>query len=257
MGPRRGVWRAACATPFRLVCLRSRVTTVSLSIRTVACQVIKVIKDESGERRPDEGYDSRLKNSREETTHWPAREVRGKHGSTTEFETALPDNFAEWEPQWSKRYRDQNGMETIRVARIDVVATIPGSNELQWLDVTIRRPTALTNMEGSARMGGHAATQAEREKTKKYGNSNEVGPDSVKPISIELGGRPGTQAISVSQSLTTKLAEALGGELNAATALRKMRLVVDRTLIRAEADALNAANAHEKGARRERARGSV
>ena len=224
----------------------------------------------SGERLPDEGYDSRLKNSRyanaaclktkEETTHWPAREVRG------EFEDSLARQLRRMgatvdlegvAPQWSKRYRDQNGMETIRVARIDVVATIPGSNELQWLDVTIRRPTALTNMEGSARMGGHAATQAEREKTKKYGNSNEVGPDSVKPISIELGGRPGTQAISVSQSLTTKLAEALGGELNAATALRKMRLVVERTLIRAEADALNAANAHEKGARRERPRGSV
>ena len=74
------------------------------------------------------------------------------------------------------------------MARIDVVATIPGSNELQWLEVTIRRPTALTNMEGSARMGGHAATQGEREKTKKYGNRNEVGPDTVKPISIVLGG---------------------------------------------------------------------
>ena len=132
-------------------------------------------------------------------------------------------------------------MEKIRVARIVVVATIPGSNELQWLDVTIRRPTALTNMEGSARMGGHAATQGEREKTKKYGNRNEVGPDTVKSISIELGGRPGTQTISVSQSLTTKLAEARGGELNAATALRKITLVVA-----AEADALNATNAHEE-----------
>ena len=145
-------------------------------------------------------------------------------------------------------HRDQNGMEKIRVARIDVVATIPGSNELQWLDVTIRRPTALTNMEGSSRTGGHAATQGEREKTKKHENRNEVGPDTVKPISIELGGRPGTQTITVSQSMTTKLAEARGGELNAATALRKMRLVVERTLIRAEADALNATNAHEEQA---------
>ena len=65
-------------------------------------------------------------------------------------------------PQWSKRYRDQSGMEKIRVARIDAVATVPGSNELLWLDVTIRRPTALTNMEGSARGRGHAATQGER-----------------------------------------------------------------------------------------------
>ena len=111
-------------------------------------------------------------------------------------------------PQRSKRYRDQSGMEKIRVARIDAVATILGSNELRWLDVTIRRPTALTNMEGSARTGGHAATQGEREKTKKYGNKNEVGPDTVKPISIELGGRMGPQTVNVLQNLTTKLAEA-------------------------------------------------
>ena len=84
-------------------------------------------------------------------------------------------------------------MEKIRVARIDTVPTIPGSNELPWLDVTIRRPTALTNMKGSARTGGHAAAQGEREKTKKYGNKHEVGPDMVNPISIELGGRMGSQ----------------------------------------------------------------
>ena len=67
-------------------------------------------------------------------------------------------------PQWSKRHRDQNGIEKDRVARVDVVATIPGSNELPWLDVTIRSLTDLTNMEGAARTGGHAATQGEREK---------------------------------------------------------------------------------------------
>ena len=48
------------------------------------------------------------------------------------------------------------------------------------------------------------------------------------------------------QNLTTKLAEARCGELNAATAFRKMRLVIERTLIRAEADALNATTAHEE-----------
>ena len=56
----------------------------------------------------------------------------------------------------------------------------------------------------------------------------------------------GLQTVSVLQNLTTKLAEARGGELNAATALRKMKLVVERTLIRAEADALNATAAHEE-----------
>ena len=77
-------------------------------------------------------------------------------------------------PQRPKRYRDQNGMDKIRVARIYAVAKIPVSNELQWLDVTIRRPTALANMEGLARKRGHAATQGERVKTMKYGNRNEV-----------------------------------------------------------------------------------
>ena len=64
-------------------------------------------------------------------------------------------------------------------------------------------------------------------------------------MSLELGGRPGSQTTSVLQSLTTKLAEARGEELNAATALRKMRLVVERTLIRVEAEDLNATSAHE------------
>ena len=55
----------------------------------------------------------------------------------------------------------------------------------------------------------------------------------------------GPQTVNVLQNLTTKLAEARGEELNAATALRNMKLVVERTLIRAEADALNATTAHE------------
>ena len=56
----------------------------------------------------------------------------------------------------------------------------------------------------------------------------------------------GPQTIIVLQNLTTKLAEARGGELNAATALWKMKLVVERTLVRAEAVALNAKTAHEE-----------
>ena len=40
-------------------------------------------------------------------------------------------------------------------------------------------------------------------------------------------------------ALIEKLAEAGGGELNAATALRKLRLSLERILIRAEADAIN------------------
>ena len=82
-----------------------------------------------------------------------------------------------------------------------------------------------------------------KKKQKKYGNKNEVGPDTAKPISIELGGRMGIQTNGILQGMTTKLAEARGGELNAAAALRKMKLAIERTLLRAEADAINATNA--------------
>ena len=84
-----------------------------------------------------------------------------------------------------------------------------------------------------------------KEKKKKYGNKNEVGPDTAKPISIELGGRMGIQTNGILQGMATKLAEARGGELNAATALRKMKLAIERTLLRSEADAINATNAYE------------
>ena len=113
-------------------------------------------------------------------------------------------------PQWSKQNKDKQGTHKYRVARIDVVATIPG---------TIRRPTAATNVQGAAKQCGFSVLQGEKEKTKQYRNRNEIG-ETVKPISFELGGRPEPQTITVLQGLRTKLAEARGGELNAATALR-------------------------------------
>ena len=172
-----------------------------------------------------------------------AKQLR-RMGATVDLERVAP--------QWSKKYRGNEGSDKIKTARIDVVATIPGSNELQWMDVTIRRPTAQTNVTEAAETGGHAAWMGEREKTKKYGNRNEVGPDTAKPISIELGGRMGTQTIGILKGMTTKLAEASGGEINAASALRKMKLAVERTLLRAEADAINAANADEEAKRARR-----
>ena len=56
----------------------------------------------------------------------------------------------------------------------------------------------------------------------------------------------GTHTIAVHQEMTTKLAEARGGELNAATALRRLRLTLERTLNRADTDALNVAIANEE-----------
>ena len=149
-------------------------------------------------------------------------------------------------PQWSKQYKDKRGADEYRVARIDVVATIPGRDELQWLEVTIRRPTAVAHVEGAARFGGFSATR--RERKREILEQDEIGPDTVKPISFELGRRHGPQTTTVLQGLTAKLAEALGGELNAATALRKLRPTLERTLIRAEADALDATSANEEQA---------
>ena len=68
----------------------------------------------------------------------------------------------------------------------------------------------------------------EKAKTKKYGNKSEVGPDTAKPIIIELGGRMGTQTI------------------------RKMKLAIKRTLLRSEADAINATNVNEEVTRARR-----
>ena len=59
----------------------------------------------------------------------------------------------------------------------------------------------------------------------------------------------GTQTIGILKGLTSKLAEASGGEINAASALRKMKLLLERTLIRSEADAINATNASEEARR--------
>ena len=84
----------------------------------------------------------------------------------------------------------------------DVVATFPGRDEeLQGLGQHHQEPTATTNVEGAAKHG-------EKEKTKRYGNRNEIGPDAVKPISFELG-RPGPQTTTALQGLTTNERESV------------------------------------------------
>ena len=99
-------------------------------------------------------------------------------------ETARRDKFGKWEQQQTWDGLPHRGMDKYKAARIDVVATITRGDELQW-------PTA--NVKQAARAGGYAATSGERERenTVKYGNRSEIGPDTVKPISFELGGRTG------------------------------------------------------------------
>ena len=106
--------------------------------------------------------------------------------------------------------------------------TIPGRDELQWLDI-IRRPTAAANVEGVATFGGFSSLLGEKEKTTKYGNRDEIDLETVKPISFELGGRPGPQTMTVLQGLTTQK-PVVERELNSATALRKLTLTSERTL---------------------------
>ena len=86
----------------------------------------------------------------------------------TECETVGPRP-----PQCSQRFKDKHGTDKTRVPRIDVVVTVPGKDGLQWLDVTKRRPTAVANVEGAARLGGFAAPR-EREKTKKKNMGKET-----------------------------------------------------------------------------------
>ena len=50
----------------------------------------------------------------------------------------------------------------------------------------------------------------------------------------------GTKTIGILQGMTTKVAKARERELNAAAAFRKMKLAIERTLLRSEADAINA-----------------
>ena len=63
-----------------------------------------------------------------------ARQMR-KVGATADLERATP--------QWSRRYMDELGADKIRVARIDVVATVQGRDELQMAgrSITVRPRT--------------------------------------------------------------------------------------------------------------------
>ena len=108
-------------------------------------------------------------------------------------------------PQWSKRYRDQSGMEKIRVARIDAVATIPGLNEAAMVGRHDQEANSSDEHGGIGEKREDTLQHKGKEKKRRSTETrNEVGPDTVKPISIELGGRMGPQTVDVLQNLTTK-----------------------------------------------------
>ena len=70
----------------------------------------------------------------------------------------------------------------------------------------------------------------------------------MKPIDCELDGKTGPTDEWC--SLVTKLVEAWCGELNAALALLKLRMTLEKALLRAEGDAINAAVANPEQSRR-------
>ena len=203
----------------------------------------------NGERRPDGGCGSRLRSPRcanVACSKTEKVEVRGEHDPRE----SPRQPCAGWVPQLTWR-------ESHRSSRSDTETRAEWKRS-ELRELLLPRFQVRTSCNGWTSLSGGQQVHGgigknretcsharERERTKKYGNNNDVGP-TVKPISIELGGRMGPQTVNVLQNLTTKLAEARGGELHAATALRKMKLVVERTLIRAEADAINATAAHEE-----------
>ena len=74
----------------------------------------------------------------------------------------------------------------------------------------------------------------------------EIGPDTAKLTSYELGGRPEAQTVAVLRNLVTNLAEARSGDMVAAVACKRQRAAIDRTVARAEADALVSSSVHEE-----------
>ena len=78
---------------------------------------------------------------------------------TADLERVAPQRTSEW--------KDGPGNTNYNEARIVVVATLPGRDELRWLDITIRRPTAATNVQGAAHHGGCAALNNNRHRDEK------------------------------------------------------------------------------------------
>ena len=113
------------------------------------------------------------------------------------------------------------------LAQIVVAVTIPGRHELEWLDVAIRRSTSSKLVHAAASVARCAADKGEREKTMRYGNKKETGPDTVKPVRYELAGRHRTQTGGVLQHLATNLAEAKKGGLNAATHHKRLSAAIE------------------------------
>ena len=91
------------------------------------------------------------------------------------------------------------------------MVTVPGRDELEWLDVTTRRSTSSTLVSAAASTAGYAVNKEETKQTMTYGNKKEIGQTSDLRTVLDARGHR-------------------HGEL----------------VLRAEADALTAASKHEE-----------
>ena len=108
--------------------------------------------------------------------------MNGRHGRHGESRSAVV-----------RRQKDEQGADEYRVMRIDVVATIPGGDELQCLDVTIRRPTAIANVEGAARFFVVSLPSRAREREKerdrpRHGEADQLRTGERRPRAADENG---------------------------------------------------------------------
>ena len=117
-----------------------------------------------------------------------AKQLR-RMGATVDLERVAP--------QWSKKYKDNEGNDEYRFARIDVVATILGLMSCSGSTSQSGGQRQQRMLREAQKTEDSQRFQGEEEKTRKYGNRDEVGPNTAKPVSFELGGRMGTQTIAL------------------------------------------------------------
>ena len=104
------------------------------------------------------------------------------------------------------------------------------NTELQGLMLWPRSLDLMSCSGSTSPSGGQRQQRLLREAQKterKYENRDEVGPNTAKPVSFELGGRMGTQTIALLQEMTTKLAEVRRGELNVVMVVRRLLLIFE------------------------------
>ena len=146
-----------------------------------------------------------------------ASDLRAAKGNV-DVERAMPDMAV----------RKADG--SIEEAVMDLTCWFPGSAEWHGVDVTVRYPGA-TRYYGAADHAGRAATKAEAEKIKRYGQD-------VLPLAFETGGRLGSQSRGTLRTLAAKAAATGGGILTAAGIENRWRRHLESALLFAVADAL-------------------